>query len=223
MIDRDPPLPAAELLAVLRPSLEPCAEFDGACRGETRWAPERGHIPRGWIGATGSLAEVRLVLVTAEPGDPADGEGSAGAKPDEALRSHHDFAYAALEADNLRRGGRAVPFQRNLRLLIDYCWPGLAFREQMRSTWILPTVLCSASVSGAPMPRLVEQACGVRYLFPQMRLLNSAFVIALGGKAKERLQRAGFAPKRPLSILLRDQTRSLRLHGVLLPRSFDYG
>ena len=58
-----------ELLKIIEPAYAPCAHFTGACR-TLRWDPGRGHIPRGFLGATGRLEDVKLVLVFAEPGDP---------------------------------------------------------------------------------------------------------------------------------------------------------
>jgi hypothetical protein len=41
---------------------------------------------------------------------------------------------------------------------------------------------------------VVENECASRYLIPQLDLLPKAFVIALGGKARLRLRRAGREP-----------------------------
>jgi hypothetical protein len=58
----------AAMRAVLTP-LYKCSNYDGSCRDHCRWEPEHGLVPCGFGGATGPLDAVRLVLVTAEPGD----------------------------------------------------------------------------------------------------------------------------------------------------------
>jgi hypothetical protein len=62
-----------ELEKVLLPAYAPYPEFNRAC-SEMRWYPSAGHVPRGFLGATRKLSEVELVLVSAEPGDPCDGD-----------------------------------------------------------------------------------------------------------------------------------------------------
>jgi len=61
--------PNPRIIELLLTAYEPCPSFSSACKS-MRWVPERGHIPRGFCGATGDLDEVDLVLVCAEPGDP---------------------------------------------------------------------------------------------------------------------------------------------------------
>lgn len=64
--------PEDELSALMRQAYMPCSNIDvelGLCR-EAKWAPETGHIPRGFLGATGALEDVELVMVFAEPGHP---------------------------------------------------------------------------------------------------------------------------------------------------------
>jgi hypothetical protein len=109
-----------------------------------RWAPDEGHVPRGFCGAGGTLEEVRLVLVVAEPGDPHAGERH-GANP--AAEGRLDSAYAY--AYECFKSGKDL-FHRNVRLILNLCWPDIDFDEQMRRTWITESVLCSARTEGAP-------------------------------------------------------------------------
>ena len=62
--------PNKALSSILRPAFKPCAGFDGACKDVAQWKPERGHVPRGFVGALGSTDEVEVVLLIAEPGNP---------------------------------------------------------------------------------------------------------------------------------------------------------
>jgi hypothetical protein len=45
---------------VLLPAYAPCPAFRGACCA-MRWEPKRGHIPRGFCGATARPADVQLI------------------------------------------------------------------------------------------------------------------------------------------------------------------
>lgn len=175
-----PPLPHPDLLRILSPAYEPCPGFQGACRA-MRWIPADGHVPRGFAGATGSLDEVRLVLVTAEPGDPHMDERYTQGPPSEVLAAAARRAYEAF------RTGRDL-YHRNLRYLLDGCFPGLPFDQQMRHTWITDAVLCSADREGLAVSRAIELECRSRYLEAQLRLFPSALVVTLGGKARYRLR-----------------------------------
>jgi len=77
--------PCAELRELLLPAYAPCRHFDGNCHCVARWDPGKGHVPRGFVGALGSLDEVKLVLVAAEPGDPLPGETYERADPADLL------------------------------------------------------------------------------------------------------------------------------------------
>ncbi|WP_005032741.1 hypothetical protein [Holophaga foetida] len=153
-----------------------CPNFDGICT-TMRWEPAQGHIPRGFLGATGSPSEVELVLVFAEPGDPSPGDH---ATMDEAIQ----HAYWAF------REGQGL-FHRNARKLFQLCWPDLSFDEQLRKVWMTESVLCSAMVTTGPVPKAVEQECGSRFLRRQLALFPNAMVVALGSKAQHRLDRIG--------------------------------
>lgn len=162
---------------VLAPAYGPCPELKGACSG-MRWCPEGGHVPRGFCGAAGSLGEIELVLVFAEPGDPHPGEVHTG------LHSTYEYA-ARCFCDRKDR------FHKNVREILNGCWRGMEFEEQMRKTWLVDSVLCSASKECGSVPRNVALACGQRYLLHQLSKVSSALVVAMGGKAQRRLRALG--------------------------------
>lgn len=167
-----------KLVMTLAPAYAPCTEFARTCAAMC-WRPDMGHVPRGYLGATGSLEEVELVLVFAEPGDPHVGEKHAG------MQSAYEYAMHAFQS------GMDL-FHRNVRSILDLCWPGTPFEQQMRKVWMTESVLCSARSEGAPVPAAAARACGERYLLPQLRLFSHALVVALGRKAQSRLSRVGF-------------------------------
>ena len=174
---------ARELRDVLIPAYR-CSAFDGACNG-MRDKPEQGHFPRGYTGATGSLSDVKLVLVVAEPGEPPE---NARPQPSAEPADLVDLLASKI-GRTFKDGGGA--FHRNVRYLLERCWPGMPFLEQMKHTWITEGVLCSAAATTGPVPKVVETECAQRYLKKQLALLTGAFVIALGKKAESRLKRVG--------------------------------
>lgn len=167
--------PALELWDLLSRAY-PCPAFSGICQS-MRWDPKNGHIPRGFLGATGKLSEVELVLVFAEPGDPKPGD--------------HETPEAALaHAYQSFKSGSGV-FHQKARLFFNLCWPGQPFDEQLKRVWVTESVLCSAEWSTGPVPKEIEHECGHRYLKQQLALLPNAVVVGLGSKAQSRLKKIG--------------------------------
>ena len=170
--------------AVVEPAYQPCSGFTSTCRG-MRWDPSGGHVPRGICGADGEPSEVRLIIVTAEPGDPYVGENHQG--------DGTPYGRLAASIEHTRRcyvEGTDL-FQRNVRLIISLVYPGLGFDEQLRRTWLTDSVLCSAGIESGKVPKECEAACARRFLLPQLALFPKAAVIALGGKARTRMEAAG--------------------------------
>lgn len=175
-------LPNARLLDILEEACSPCPEFEDRCTS-MRWAPEEGHVPRGFLGATGCLSEVELVLVVAEPGDPQPEESyDAGQSPRELLESVCRYVQRSLvEGKDL--------FHRNLRSIMDLCFPEAEVETQLRRTWITESVLCSADEEGGHVSAKVCRACGSRYLRRQLDLFSDPVIGALGNKAQKRLRK----------------------------------
>jgi len=175
-------VPCKELRDILLPAFAPCFAFNNRC-ASMRWRPREGHIPRGFCGATGKLNEVKLVLILAEPGDPYSNQANdPRARPEELLESACQHTYACLES-------RRDRFHRNVRFILDCCWPTLPFGEQLRRTWITESVLCSAEIESGPIPGNVELTCGDSYLRKELDLFLNAVIGALGKKARTRVER----------------------------------
>lgn len=166
------------LIDILAPAYLPCSGFAEVCH-DMRWHATGGHVPRGFLGATGNLTEVELVLVFAEPGDPQQGEIHQGL--DSALRAAWDYHNSAHDQ-----------FHKNARYILNLCFPDLNFGEQLTKVWMTESVLCSASVESGRVPRAVEHTCGQRYLLKQLELFPDAVVAALGAKAQSRMRALGF-------------------------------
>lgn len=178
--------PTPIVLALLRSAYDPCVGFAGAC-ASARWNPAGRHVPRGFCGAVGEPEDVRSVLVCAEPGDPHASESDVDDRtPAGRLSSVSKYAWECFAHGKDQ-------FHRNVRELLDLCWPTLTFEKQMRKTWITDSVLCSALKECGPVERRMERECATRYLVPQLRQFRGAIVVALGRKAQERLHRASIS------------------------------
>jgi hypothetical protein len=158
-------------------SAYPCPNFAGSC-SSMRWEPAKGHVPRGFLGATSSPNDVLLVLVFAEPGDPHEGERHSG------YESALEHTYRCM------RDGQDQ-FHRNVRRILDMCFEGLPFDRQLEKVWMTESVLCSARVECGSVPSAAWRACGSSYLRPQLSLFPNAIVAALGSKASKRLAAIG--------------------------------
>lgn len=172
-----PMQPNDKALALLAPAYRPCPAFEGPC-SSMRWAPRMGHVPRGFCGAAGSPEEVQLVLVCAEPGDPHPEESY---QPVDLLESVSSYVYRCY------RDGTDL-FHRNVRDILDLCFPGISFQSQMRRSWITDSVLCSAKAEGSHVPAVVARECRTRYLEAQLASFPNAVIAALGAKARDRLK-----------------------------------
>ena len=170
-------LPSPELREILLPAYNPCSGFQGACKGVATWNPKQGHVPRGFIGAIGSLDEVQLVLLVAEPGDPHGEESYV--LDDEPMTQISEYVSSVYQT------GKDL-YHRNLRLLLDLVFPNETLEQQLRKVWITETYLCSAQKEGGSVPRLSERGCSERFLAKQLELFKDRPVIALGRKAQHR-------------------------------------
>lgn len=169
--------PCRELLEIIKPAYAPCRNFSGSCVSLS-WAPDQGHVPRGFLGATGRLGEVELVLVFAEPGDPHSAE-------------KHETMTKALEYTHECMKSGTDLFHRNVRVILDLCFPGDSFDMQLRKTWMTESLLCSAPKESGSVAASAWRACSMTYLRPQLEVLPQALVVALGNKAQKRLNSLG--------------------------------
>jgi hypothetical protein len=174
---------------ILQSAYEPCAGFSGVCKSHCTWDPKKGHVPRGFYAMNEDRAE--LIIVTAEPGDPAQ---------DEVYNTEIDLYQAATENFlnfavrlNLKRNGKTAPFHRNMKKIVDLFYPDQVFEDALEKIIFTNAVLCSAPVSGGVLPKEVEKYCGERYLKEVTDQFNDAFILALGGKAQRRMRAVGIS------------------------------
>ena len=172
-------LPCRELTEILLAAYSPCEAFGTTCT-TMRWSPDQGHVPRGFCGAIDRRDQVELVLITAEPGDPHPTEShSPNSTPEDLFAATSRYSYQCFETGKDQ-------FHRNVRSILNLCWPDLTFKEQMRHTWITESVLCSAPKEGGSVPSVVCRQCTNRYLEKQLSLFDGVVTVALGAKARDR-------------------------------------
>lgn len=173
--------PCKELSNILLPAFNPCPQFQAACNGAARCLPKQGHLPRGFIGGFGELADIELVLIVVEPANP---------------RSGTNYRLFRRRTDTLEQVCRDafghfnppyISYHRNLRYILDICWPRLPLYEQLKRVWITESYLCSAPTVAGSVPRMSERACYADYLAPQLELLKDRVIVALGSKARRRI------------------------------------
>lgn len=176
--------PDDELSELLRAAYLPCSNF-GICR-EAQWSPESGHIPRGFLGATGALEDVELVMIFAEPGHPHPGEVYDPKDiPDTLLENGMRHAY-----ESFAKGTDL--FHRNVRWFMGQLYPELTFDEQLRHVWLTDGRLCSIDNE---IGRVAGRMCAERYLRAELEMLPKAMVVAFGTKAKEYVRRLKIEPE----------------------------
>ena len=187
--------PNKALTKVLAPAYEPC-RYMPMCGGrcpDSQWHPANGHVPRGYLGATGDLDDVELVIVLAEPGEPKGTEKYLDElAPSETARRVVDFVHETyVNQEDPRVHGKV---QRVIRWFLDQWFPGVDFEQQMRRVWITQARLCSRGPGSYTIP--FYDPCGDAYLAAQLRVLPSVPIIAFGDKAEKALQRLNIEPTR---------------------------
>jgi hypothetical protein len=182
-------LPHPSMRKLLATLYEPCQNF-GVCP-QARWDPQAGHVPRGFLGATGELEEVSMVLVFAEPGLPHQGETYADCKtPEDFIKAVISHAYSAFAHGQDQ-------MHRNTRELINMAFPGMSFDDQLRRVWLTESRLCSLNDE---LGSCSDRTCAETHLAAQLELLPNARVVALGGKAAQRSRNAAPAQLKAYAV-----------------------
>ncbi len=170
--------PNDALLSVLLDAYRPCPNF-GVCR-EAVWDPEEGHVPRGYLGATGKLKSIEVIMVFAEPGHAHGVEHyDPSLPPKEVALQTVDYTYSCF------RYGKDL-FHRNTRWFMDQLWPDLSFDRQLEKVWMTESRLCSITDEIGPFR---DRHCAATYLAKQIALMPSASVVAFGGKPQKNIRK----------------------------------
>ena len=156
-------------------NMQTCSNF-GFC-DQAVYDPEKGHVLRGFSGATGSLDEVYLVIVFAEPGFPLPAETYSG-DPDRDLE-------VLLDPKYLR--SRTNPFHANKRTFLDDVFQNVSgdFDRQLNHVWLTQSRHCSISEELGTIERSARLMCSRKHLVEQVKLFPNAIVLLAGHKAQE--------------------------------------
>ena len=183
-------IPDQRLVEILQESYQPCPGFQGQCREVATWDPTTGQIPRAFVGALGTIEEVRVVIVTAQPSLPLPEEPILYSElsQDEMLEATCRHTFECLR-DCWERRDPIMTFQRRIRYLLDQIFqPNRSLEDQLKQAWITQTFLCTAPGGDGSRIRMPEaRECGERYLIRQLDLFGDLPVIVLGRDAQRRL------------------------------------
>ena len=191
-------MPNEALVDVLLPAYR-CQHF-GKCL-EANWCPSKGHVPRGFLGATDALEKVEVVMVLAEPAKPKDKKGlkesyeHLDGDPKATLEQVVEFVHGCYEQPVSR-------LHRNARMFLEWRYGNeMPFDAQLRRVWITEARLCSiAKTTEDPGPEAYKR-CEDKYLVRQIERLPRAQVVAFGKKAErtvENLWRTGRLREKPI-------------------------
>ena len=150
--------PNKKLVDFLRPAYDPCREFAGACECIAKWKPECGQVPRGFVGALGSIDEVEIIILLDRPSNPFPHERYT--KPNELEQTSQFTFQCYLE-------GTDRDFHTNLTYFLNLVFPEFQndLDTQLRKTWVTNSYLCSTPKhQGKRVPTDAWKACVDRYL-----------------------------------------------------------
>ena len=176
-------LPNIEIIKVLSEAYSPCQSF-GKCK-EAQWLPVEGHIPRGFLGATGLVNEVEAIFVFAEPGHPMMNEHGSypeSLDPEGYMELTTDFAFKCFDRE-------VDVMHSNVKYILNQVWPSLLFAEQLKKVWMTETRLCSIDKEIGNIPIRNRDICSRKYLKKQLNIFPEATVVGFGGKAQQTLRR----------------------------------
>ena len=178
-------VPDVRLSQLLEESYRPCGGFQGGCRETASWEPSADHIPRAFVGALGTIEEVMVVVVTAQPALPLPEEPVlySDLDQDEMLEQTCQHTFECLRDER-------ETYHRGIRYLLDQIFhPEHRLEEQLKQSWITQTYLCSAPMGdGRRIPMVAAGECADRYLGPQLRLFSRLPTVVLGGAAQQRVR-----------------------------------
>ena len=175
--------PARQLAENLRDTYRPCDGFKSGCEGTATWAPEEGQVPRGFVGALGSVEEVEVVILTAQPGLPLPEESGlySQAAKEELLERTCQFTFECFRRSREK-------YHDGIRYLLNQVFhPNRNLEDQLQRAWITQTYLCSAPKGDSSKVRsTAARECTGRYLARQLALFEGLPVIVLGREAQKR-------------------------------------
>jgi hypothetical protein len=155
--------------------MQRCDQF-GIC-ADAVYDPASGHIPRGFSGAEGSLDDVLLVMVFAEPGFPLLGESYSDGVEENLRR--------LLGSQFLKSGENQ--FHRNITEFLGQVFAKSSknIEEQLTRVWLTESRNCSLTEEIGNIRKVERLRCASKHLVEQIKLFPNAIVLLAGNKAKQ--------------------------------------
>ena len=176
-------LPNKELVNILIEAYKPCENF-GICK-DAKWNPEEGDIPRGFLGAIGSIEDIEAIFIIAEPSTPQETYSTN--------ISNIDHMKEAVDDAYMRYSSMTSLGHKNLNRIMERIWPEIEFNDHLKKVWITESRLCSVSSPLASTSVSDRMLCAEKYLLKQLELfdLDKVKIVCFGGKSHETMDRLG--------------------------------
>ena len=162
-------------------NMQTCSNFKD-CGAD--YAPKKGHVPRGFSGATCNPDEVYLVTVSAQPSKPFTKDKKPFLEEIYSGDPVRDVD-VLLGAEYLRSS--ATDYHTNIRTFLDDVFPQFSgdFDRQLKHVWVTQSRHCSISYGFGKIDESVRLICSRKHLVEQVRLFPNAIVLLAGKKPQQ--------------------------------------
>ena len=162
-------------------NMQTCSNFKD-CGAD--YAPKKGHVPRGFSGATCNPDEVYLVIVSAQPSKPFTKDKKPFLEEIYSGGPDRDVD-VVLGAEYLRSS--ATDYHATIRTFLDDVFPHFCgdFDRQLKHVWVTQSRHCSISYGFGKIDESVRLICSRKHLVEQVRLFPNAIVLLAGKKPQQ--------------------------------------
>jgi hypothetical protein len=162
-------------------NMQTCSNFKD-CGAD--YAPKKGHVPRGFSGATCNPDEVYLVIVSAQPSKPFTKDKKPFLEEIYSGDPVRDVD-VVLGAEYL--SSSATDYHANIRTFLDDVFPQFCgdFDRQLKHVWVTQNRHCSISYGFGKIDTSVRLICSRKHLVEQVRLFPNAIVLLAGKKPQQ--------------------------------------
>ena len=162
-------------------NMQTCSNFKD-CGAD--YAPKKGHVPRGFSGATCNSDEVYLVIVSAQPSKPFTKDKEPFLEEIYSGDPDRDVE-AVLGAPYLEPP--ASPYHKNIRTFLDNVFRSVSsdFDRQLKHVWVTQSRHCSISYGFGKIDESVRLICSWKHLVEQVKLFPNAIVLLAGKKPQQ--------------------------------------
>jgi hypothetical protein len=167
-------------------NMQTCSNFKD-CGAD--YAPKKGHVPRGFSGATCNPDEVYLVIVSAQPSKPFTKDKKPFLEEIYSGDPVRDVD-VVLGAEYLRSS--ATDYHANIRTFMNDVFQNVSshFDRQLKHVWVTQSRHCSivekpGGKKSGNIGKPVRLICSRTHLVEQVKLFPNAIVLLAGSKARE--------------------------------------